>query len=197
MNIDALRFGFEFLVSSGHPYVCTGFNSLCGYASVNHVRQSSRSRAEFSSDVLASFPRPLHAETIVHTNDRKKFVSELRQSSRMIRNVRHSILRRTAFSTTFPTPKRLPSKWNPSLIFRPLLGKLCRDWRNETDVNLSARSIGLFSIWLLKTSLIISCWWKVIVSPRLVPPSEFFSGFVNRTSVRSPDRLILPDRSSS
>ncbi|CAF3583760.1 unnamed protein product [Rotaria sp. Silwood1] len=36
LTIDCIVFGFEFVASSAHPYITAGFNSLCGYASVNH-----------------------------------------------------------------------------------------------------------------------------------------------------------------
>ncbi|CAF0921070.1 unnamed protein product [Adineta ricciae] len=37
LNIDCIIFGLEFVASSAHPYILAGFNSLCGYASVNHL----------------------------------------------------------------------------------------------------------------------------------------------------------------
>ncbi|CAF4593502.1 unnamed protein product, partial [Rotaria sp. Silwood2] len=37
LTSDCIVFGFEFVASSGHPYILAGFNSLCGYASINHL----------------------------------------------------------------------------------------------------------------------------------------------------------------
>ena len=38
LTIDAILFGLRFVASSAHPYIFAGFNSLCAYASINHVR---------------------------------------------------------------------------------------------------------------------------------------------------------------
>ncbi|CAF1386708.1 unnamed protein product [Adineta steineri] len=37
LTIDCILFGLQFVVSSAHPYILVGFNSLCGYASMNHL----------------------------------------------------------------------------------------------------------------------------------------------------------------
>ncbi|UJR14081.1 hypothetical protein I4U23_001077 [Adineta vaga] len=37
LNIDCILFGMKFVVSSAHPYILAAFNSLCGYASMNHL----------------------------------------------------------------------------------------------------------------------------------------------------------------
>ncbi|CAF3555629.1 unnamed protein product [Rotaria sordida] len=37
LTVDCLLFGLRFVASSAHPFIYIGFNSLCGYASVNHL----------------------------------------------------------------------------------------------------------------------------------------------------------------
>lgn len=37
LTADSILFGLRFVASSAHPFCYIGFNSLCGYASVNHV----------------------------------------------------------------------------------------------------------------------------------------------------------------
>ncbi|CAF0876325.1 unnamed protein product [Rotaria sordida] len=37
LTIDCIIFGFEFVAVSAHPYILAGFNSLCAYASINHL----------------------------------------------------------------------------------------------------------------------------------------------------------------
>ncbi|CAF0828832.1 unnamed protein product [Adineta steineri] len=36
-TIDSILFALEFITSSAHPFIYVGFNSLCGYASINHL----------------------------------------------------------------------------------------------------------------------------------------------------------------
>ena len=37
ITVDSLIFAFRFVTASANPYIYIGFNSLCGYASMNHV----------------------------------------------------------------------------------------------------------------------------------------------------------------
>ncbi|CAF0745345.1 unnamed protein product [Rotaria sp. Silwood1] len=37
LTVDCLLFGLRFVTSSAYPFIYIGFNSLCGYASVNHL----------------------------------------------------------------------------------------------------------------------------------------------------------------
>jgi len=37
LTTDAIAFGLKFVAASAYPYILAGFNSLCGYASINHV----------------------------------------------------------------------------------------------------------------------------------------------------------------
>ncbi|CAF0939218.1 unnamed protein product [Adineta ricciae] len=37
LTVDSLVFAFRFVLSSAHPFIYVGFNSLCGFASINHL----------------------------------------------------------------------------------------------------------------------------------------------------------------
>ncbi|UJR33099.1 hypothetical protein I4U23_020556 [Adineta vaga] len=37
LTVDSILFGLRFVASSAHPFLYAGFNSLCGYASINHL----------------------------------------------------------------------------------------------------------------------------------------------------------------
>lgn len=49
ITIDSLIFAFRFVTASVNPYIYIGFNSLCGYASMNHVNARITAHATSSS----------------------------------------------------------------------------------------------------------------------------------------------------
>ena len=119
-----MLFGLEFVASSAHPFIYAGFNSLCGYASINHVKEKLSSKKIISSIDLASSSWIVYERSFISSNYCNYFRSSLFIYDPLFRNVLPFIRTPIVICSIYSIHKRLSSKSNISMNFIPLLSRI-------------------------------------------------------------------------